>query len=144
MTSICNTLKYLNLDSTGLKRLPFEIMFLKNLYLSSARYNELTYIPHCLLELEKLYFNLEHDALLYVPQNLFYAKNLGWHLLNSPIVITKCQKKSYLRRYLDVSNKEKNEDYSKTIVQPLKNVSLYNFMDNCIIPFKRQDKPCTL
>jgi len=41
MSSICNTLKSLNFDSTGLKRLPLEIMFLKNLNLLSARYNEL-------------------------------------------------------------------------------------------------------
>ncbi|XP_026821244.1 leucine-rich repeat protein soc-2 homolog [Rhopalosiphum maidis] len=144
MTSICNTLKSLNLDSTGLKRLPFEIMFLKNLYSLSARYNELTYIPHCLLELEKVYFNLEHNALVYVPQNLFFGKNLGWNLLDNPMVITKCQKKSYIRRYLDVLNKENNEDYSKITVQPLTNLSLYNFMDNFNIPFKRQDIPRTL
>jgi len=40
-TTICNTLKTLKMDSIGLKKLPFEIFFLKNLQTLSASNNSL-------------------------------------------------------------------------------------------------------
>jgi len=41
LNTICETLKTLNIDSVGLKSLPFEIMFLKNLHTLSAANNKL-------------------------------------------------------------------------------------------------------
>lgn len=41
VNTICETLKTLNIDLVGLKSLPFEIMFLKNLYKLSAAKNKL-------------------------------------------------------------------------------------------------------
>uniref|UniRef100_A0A2S2NHV2 Protein lap1 n=1 Tax=Schizaphis graminum TaxID=13262 RepID=A0A2S2NHV2_SCHGA len=51
---ICRTLNEFEMNSIGLKKLPYEIIYLKNLHTLSVSNNALTYLPHFIGELSKL------------------------------------------------------------------------------------------
>ncbi|XP_060844812.1 leucine-rich repeat-containing protein 69-like isoform X2 [Rhopalosiphum padi] len=54
MTVICGTLTTLKINSIGLTRLPFEIMYLKSLETLFATNNKLTYLPEIICEVKNL------------------------------------------------------------------------------------------
>ncbi|XP_026818413.1 leucine-rich repeat-containing protein 69-like [Rhopalosiphum maidis] len=143
MTVICDTLITLKMDSIGIKRLPFEIMFLKNLQTLSATKNKLSYLPQFIGELKKLKALFVADNFLrYLPRcfsaKIFDEMNISSNLIRGRVN----QYNDHLFRYLAVSSTVKKDNVENTVTS-LSHLALYNLMDNCI-PFKRQDIPRTL
>uniref|UniRef100_A0A2S2NTU5 Protein lap1 n=1 Tax=Schizaphis graminum TaxID=13262 RepID=A0A2S2NTU5_SCHGA len=143
ITVICDTLISLKMDSIGIKRLPFEIMFLKNLQTLSATKNKLSYLPQFIGELKKLKNLLVTENLLvYFPHCLssktFNEVDLSNNLFHGLIKSSD----DHLLRYLAVSSAVKKDDVENAVTS-LSHLALYNLMDNCV-PFKRQDIPRTL
>ncbi|XP_025198198.1 uncharacterized protein LOC112596654 [Melanaphis sacchari] len=141
ITTICDTLLVLKMDSLGLKRLPFEIMFLRNLQELSISHNYLSYLPQFIGELKKLKSIFVNDnSLVYLPHCLssrvFNSIDISDNLFNTP----RTQPYDHLLQYLSVFEIE-IEDFDH--VKPLSHFALFSLMDNCV-PFKRQDLPRTL
>lgn len=145
ITKICDTLTILKMDSIGMKKLPFEIMFLKNLQTLSATNNSLSYLPQFIGELKKLKNLLVNDNLLVYFPHCLSSKTLNEvDLSNNLFNLPRTQSYDHLLQYLAAfeTNKILAEDF-EFIVKPLSHLALYNLMDNCV-PFKRQDIPRTL
>ncbi|XP_025208257.1 plant intracellular Ras-group-related LRR protein 5-like [Melanaphis sacchari] len=140
-TTICETLLILEMDYIGLKRLPFEITFLRNLQKLSISHNSLSYLPQSIVELKKLKsITVNGNSLAYLPHCLssrvFNSIDISDNLFNS----SRTQSYDHLLQYLSVSE-IKIEDFDH--VKPLSHLALFSLMDNCV-PFKRQDIPRSL
>uniref|UniRef100_A0A2S2PAV2 Leucine-rich repeat protein 1 n=1 Tax=Schizaphis graminum TaxID=13262 RepID=A0A2S2PAV2_SCHGA len=144
ITTICDTLTTLKMDSIDMKRLPFEIMFLKNLQTLSAAKNELSYLPHFIGELKKLKnLFVNENLLVYFPRCLSSTIFNKVDLSNNLFLLPRIQPyDDHLLRYLAVSGIVK-QDGCENAVKLLYHLALYNLMDNSV-PFKRQDIPRTL
>ncbi|XP_060847500.1 uncharacterized protein LOC132927069 [Rhopalosiphum padi] len=142
MTVICGTLATLRINSIGLTRLPFEIMFLKRLETLFATNNKLTYLPKIICELKILRSLFVADnKLVYLPyclSRLYVSMDIS----NNLIIGTVSPNDSYLYKYIMELLTIQKIDV-KNVVPSLSHLSLYSLMDNCV-PFKRQDIPRTL
>ncbi|XP_026819895.1 uncharacterized protein LOC113558598 [Rhopalosiphum maidis] len=144
ITTICDTLTTLKMDSIGITRLPFEITFLKNLQTLSTTKNELSYLPHFIGELKKLKnLFVAENLLVYFPHCLSSKIFNKVDLSNNLFLLPRIQPyDDHLLRYLAISGIVK-EDGCENAVHSLYHLALYNLMDNRV-PFKRQDIPYTL
>ncbi|XP_026815921.1 uncharacterized protein LOC113555647 [Rhopalosiphum maidis] len=143
MDTICGTLSTLKMDSIGLKSLPFEILFLKNLQTLSAAKNMLTYLPHFIAEMKKLDCLFFGDNLLsYYPDSICCKIFQKVDISNNPFQLPEYHVFEHLVKYVDVFTSLKRPD-DDLIVKPLSHLSFYSLINNCV-PFKRQDIPRTL
>ncbi|KAL4104470.1 hypothetical protein QTP88_019768 [Uroleucon formosanum] len=141
LSVICYTLRTLKMDSIGMKHLPFEIFFLKNLQTLSASNNNLSYIPHCIGELHALEnLFVADNSLLYFPYTLSHRTFKEIDISNNPFELPRPLKFDHIAKYI--------EKYGNEMKNPLELTSLTHLALNNLLkywlPFKRQDIPRSL
>ncbi|XP_060856421.1 leucine-rich repeat-containing protein 69-like [Metopolophium dirhodum] len=142
-TTICYTLTTLKMDSVGIKKLPFEIFFLKNLQTLSASNNSLAYLPQFIGDLKKLESLFVADNLLvYFPHILSCRTFKEVDISNNSFQLPKSLMFDHITEYLQIFGKVVKGDLDLDI-KPLNHLAFYNMLENWI-PFKRQDIPRTL
>ncbi|KAL4104465.1 hypothetical protein QTP88_019763 [Uroleucon formosanum] len=141
LSTICYTLRTLKMDSIGIKHLPFEIFFLKNLQTLSASYNNLSYIPHCIGELKRLKSLFVADnSLLYFPHAMSCRTFKEVDISNNPFELPRPLKFDHITKYIEIfGNKIKHP----LDITSLRHLALNNLL-NYWLPFKRQDIPRSL
>lgn len=141
ITTICNSLRTLKMDSIGLKTLPFEISFLKNLETLSARNNKLSYLPQIIGELKKLECLFVADnSIKYFPHILSSKIFKEIDISNNLFQLPRSLEFDHIKIYLDTLN---TENLRHVGIKPLSHLAFNNILDN-LIPFKRQDLPRSL
>lgn len=142
---ICDTLTTLKIDSLDLKKLPFEIFFLKNLTTLSACNNRLSYLPQlidCLKKLENLF--VADNFLVYFPHVIshktFNEVDISHNSFRLPTSLHFDHLTSYLKLHETTVRHGLDPDL---VIKPLNHLAFFNILDSWIT-FKRQDIPRTL
>lgn len=105
----CTNLIYLNLSSTGLDSIPFDLCALTSLKILVLNYNKLSYIPPCLFDMT----------------NLEIISILGCRLEKIPVGF---QGMSNLKVFIIVGNNFSEEEYIY-LKQKLKNTKVIGYFD---------------
>ncbi|XP_025203250.1 uncharacterized protein LOC112600278 [Melanaphis sacchari] len=143
MKTISCTLVVLKINAIGLKLLPFELLFLKNLQSLSASKNFLTFLPHFIAEMKKLNRLIVADNMLtYYPDRLSRRSFKTVDISNNLFDVPESLRFKHLTKYLNVFGSLKRPD-KELNVKPLSHLSFYSLIKTRI-PFIRQDIPQTL
>ncbi|KAF0747380.1 leucine-rich repeat and death domain-containing protein 1-like [Aphis craccivora] len=133
--TISGTLTTLKMDSIGLTRLPFEILYMKNLQTLSINNNQLEYLPHFIGELAYLKNLFVADNML-----VYFPHCLSFGTIAEIDIIYNCFHSTELYDHL-ITYKENIKE--PTDFKLLKHIAFFNLMDN-LPQLKRQDIPRSL
>ncbi|XP_025201204.1 leucine-rich repeat and death domain-containing protein 1-like [Melanaphis sacchari] len=136
MDNISKTLNVLEINSIGLMKLPYEVMYLKNLRSLSVSNNNLKYLPHFVGELSDLQFlYVDGNNLICLPDSLLDKVFRRLNILNNNF--------NNFNDFYYFKERSKNECSGVLKVPTLLDLSFLCIMDNCV-KFKRHTIPHNL